>query len=78
VITTNYVKPKVIPPTPPLITSQPTALTGVTQGLGGAAGGVNVESGKEQQPVWNISSLRLQPGEEETTDYSNLSSALGI
>jgi len=77
-VITDYVKPKVIPPTSPLITSQPTALTGVTQGLGGAAGGVNVESGKEQQPVWNISSLKLQPGEEETTDYSNLSSALGI
>jgi len=51
---------------------------GESVGLGGGGGGVNVESGKEQAPVWNIASLKLKPGEEETTDYSNLSSALGI
>ena len=51
---------------------------GESVGLGGGGGGVNVESGKEQAPVWNVASLKLKPGEEETTDYSNLSSALGI
>ena len=51
---------------------------GESVGLGGGGGGVNVESGKEQAPVWNIASLKLKPGEEETADYSNLSSALGI
>ena len=54
------------------------AAAGESVGLGGGGGGVNVESGKEQAPVWNIASLKLKPGEEETADYSNLSSALGI
>jgi len=54
------------------------AAPGESVGLGGGGGGVNVESGKEQAPVWNVASLKLKPGEEETADYSNLSSALGI
>ena len=59
----------------------PQGLTGQTQGLGGgAAGGVSVESDQPQKAVWNVQSLKLQPGaqEEETKDYGNLSTALGI
>jgi len=59
----------------------PQPITGQTQGLGGgAAGGVSVESDQPQKAVWNVQSLKLQPGaqEEETKDYGNLSTALGI
>jgi hypothetical protein len=57
------------------------AITGQTQGLGGGAGGaVSVESEQPQKAVWNVQSLKLQPGaqEEEEKDYGNLSTALGI
>jgi len=52
--------------------------TGQTVGLGGGAGGVSVESGKEQVPKWNIASLKLKKESEGTPDYGALSSALGI
>jgi collagen type VII alpha len=60
----------------------PIFLTGQTQGLGGGGGGgVSVESNAPQKAVWNVSSLKLQPGAEEPEDkdkFSSLSNALGI
>ena len=74
-VVTDYVKPKKVAGLPaPLQT--PTGLTGITQGLGGTAGSVSVESGQPQQAVWNIQSLKLK--EDGTPDYGALSSALGI
>ena len=53
-------------------------LAGQTVGLGGGGGGVSVESGQEQKPVWNVASLKLKDEAEGTPDYGALSSALGI
>jgi len=50
----------------------------VTQSVSGGAGGVSVESGQQQQPVWNVASLKLKEEAEGTPDYGALSSALGI
>ena len=52
--------------------------TGETVGIGGGGGGVSVESGQQQQPVWNVASLKLKEEAEGTPDYGALSSALGI
>jgi hypothetical protein len=64
------------------LSSLPQTLSGQTQGVsgGGAAGGVSVESEQPQKAVWNVQSLKLQPGaeEEEKKDFGNLSTALGI
>ena len=53
-------------------------LAGQTVGLGGGGGGVSVESGQQQKPVWNVASLKLKDEAEGTPDYGALSSALGI
>jgi hypothetical protein len=53
-------------------------LAGQTVGLGGGGGGVSVESGQEQKPIWNVASLKLKDEAEGTPDYGALSSALGI
>jgi hypothetical protein len=74
-VVTDYVKPKKVAGLPASLQT-PTGLTGITQGLGGTAGSVSVESGQPQQAVWNIQSLKLK--EDGTPDYGALSSALGI
>ena len=76
-IITDYVPFRSIPGPVAPVTS-PTALTGVTQSVSGGAGGVSVESGQQQQPVWNVASLKLKEEAEGTPDYGALSSALGI
>ena len=76
-IITDYVPYRGIAETIAPVNS-PTPLTGVTQSVSGGAGGVSVESGQQQQPVWNVASLKLKEEAEGTPDYGALSSALGI
>jgi hypothetical protein len=69
-------------PIPSLLSAVPKTISGQTQGVGGggAGGEVSVESSQPQKAVWNVQSLKLQPGaeEEEAKDFGNLSTALGI